>query len=273
MVNRQISETDKTLWKPNSRSVVCSIHFKDGRPTDSNPLPTMHLGYSDTQLSESTTAKPRTPKQRYVVDAKPQNITESAPMLIKSDLTQTPDGDSNQTEHISEEPRPHTPPSTNADPSYSDIVVRSKKIKTEPTAMHSTNREQDTTLEDFRKKYQNLQGKYMVKCMSLKAKTHQLEKLKLSVNQQLLKSDSDVNFYTGLPNKETFELVARYVNAAQPKKVPTTLTVTTLKYKLPCKAERKCTKLSTANKILLTLMKIRLGLLHKDLADRYVDRP
>ena len=45
LVNRQKSETDAAEWTPDKTSVVCSVHFEDGKPTDANPLPTLKLGY------------------------------------------------------------------------------------------------------------------------------------------------------------------------------------------------------------------------------------
>ena len=34
------------VWTPKNSSRVCSVHFKDGRPTNGNPDPTEDLGYN-----------------------------------------------------------------------------------------------------------------------------------------------------------------------------------------------------------------------------------
>ena len=50
-LNRKNS--DGKLWQPNPNSRVCSNHFVDGQPTDSNPDPALNLGYNT-----STKAQP-----------------------------------------------------------------------------------------------------------------------------------------------------------------------------------------------------------------------
>ena len=39
-------------WEPNDNARICSNHFVDGRPIETNPDPTMNLGY--TPLSKKT---------------------------------------------------------------------------------------------------------------------------------------------------------------------------------------------------------------------------
>ena len=49
------------VWTPKNSSRVCSVHFKDGQPTNENPDPTEALpNHSDTCVSENTATKPET---------------------------------------------------------------------------------------------------------------------------------------------------------------------------------------------------------------------
>lgn len=60
VVNRQKSETDRTLWQPTDHSVICSAHFMDGQPTDVYPIPTLNLGYNvQQQLGQLPTVRKR----------------------------------------------------------------------------------------------------------------------------------------------------------------------------------------------------------------------
>ena len=44
-MNRNERDRPKKLWTPKKQSRVCSIHFVDGQPTQSNPYPVLNLGY------------------------------------------------------------------------------------------------------------------------------------------------------------------------------------------------------------------------------------
>ena len=45
MINRENPKKKGQLWSPSKDSRVCSDHFKDGEPTEQNPLPSINLGY------------------------------------------------------------------------------------------------------------------------------------------------------------------------------------------------------------------------------------
>jgi hypothetical protein len=94
---------------------------------------------------------------------------------------------------------------------------------------------------------------------------------KVSSVQSLLSNDGKVKFYTGIPTKAAFNAV---YNAIQPNlktvrywKGPS-YHCTTLKHK-KFQKPRACRKLNPQDEMLLTFMKIRLGLLDEDLADRF----
>ena len=50
------TEPSRKLWEPNSR--VCSEHFTDGQSTDSNPCPSLKLGYKSFSETKATRKLP-----------------------------------------------------------------------------------------------------------------------------------------------------------------------------------------------------------------------
>ena len=103
----------------------------------------------------------------------------------------------------------------------------------------------------------------------MKAKSFQLKQLLGPLHKKLLKSNKDAIFYTGLPKLEVFYILAKYIQQyiRRKEKKPLTLTIQ-LKYRKAPLSLKHNVKLCIEDKILLVLMKLRLGLLNKDLADR-----
>lgn len=113
-------------------------------------------------------------------------------------------------------------------------------------------------------------GKLMAKSMVLRAKTAQLKLHQRPYHKKLLKTDQDASFYTGVPKVKIFELLAElYSQFHVVKKTKPVTHITQLKYKR-FQNLRKNThvKLCNEDRLLLVLMRLRLGLLRKDLADR-----
>jgi hypothetical protein len=47
-INRKDPKDPRKNWVPRNHSRVCSRHFVDGKPTEKNPHPCLHLGKSTT---------------------------------------------------------------------------------------------------------------------------------------------------------------------------------------------------------------------------------
>ena len=156
---------------------------------------------------------------------------------------------------------------------HSNSSIKLEPFDDEKSEMHAESDSQNVTFavdetDDTRKKLKALQGVHMAKCMLLRAKQKQLKQLQRPLHLKLLTSDSNVLFYTGLPSLSTFKSLSKYIKEFQYKPLkPPTVTIK-LKYKAAKLGKKRQVHLSTEEKILLTLMKLRLGLLHKDLADR-----
>ena len=110
--------------------------------------------------------------------------------------------------------------------------------------------------------------------IQLKAKIKQLEPLLMPKHKQLLRDDKSVHFYTNLPNIDTFKTICNYVKsrkrmcpeAAKPKQKTLPEYWVIRKFRARVVAEDR--SLCLEDQILLTLMKLRLDLLHQDLANR-----
>ncbi|KAF6020662.1 hypothetical protein EB796_021032 [Bugula neritina] len=82
LINR-IDEAGK-LWMPNKQSRVCSIHFKDSRPTKQNPNPALHLGYQCTKTYNVR----RTKNSGFKDESQESNKRKTC--STKSDIEQSP---------------------------------------------------------------------------------------------------------------------------------------------------------------------------------------
>ena len=126
------------------------------------------------------------------------------------------------------------------------------------------------------KKVKSLQGRYFNQTLALRRKMNQLKLYTQPKYKQILKSGKDSVFDTGIPKLELFHSLCEYAAKARKKGSNTSsrnavAALLRAKYKgFTTFTSMRChqTKLCIADDILLTLMKLRLGLLPKDLADR-----
>ena len=170
---------------------MCSVHFKDGKPTDASPLPTQKLGYES-----GVNVRLRNSRSRSTAAA----TAASQDILMTTQL---------QIQHKGVQDSPterqlELPPQ----PSYSDVMVK-REVEREPYISDSLHLEHAY----LREQHDKLQGQYMTTCMKLKESMHQLKQLRRPLHQRILAKDSDFQFYSGLPCKEIFNLVVQYMHA------------------------------------------------------------
>ncbi|KAF6038592.1 hypothetical protein EB796_003092 [Bugula neritina] len=91
------------LWMPNKQSRVCSIHFKEGQPTEQNPTPTLHLGYQRTKaynvrrtknsgFNETCEGSEQKTPSKESADLEQQNTSDSHPYSqTSSEVTELPE--------------------------------------------------------------------------------------------------------------------------------------------------------------------------------------
>ena len=249
LINRKNTAFVKKNWSPSKNAVVCSDHFVDKAPTTKHPLPTLNLGYQRHDSSEAG----RRPNMLQSKNATNQPLMlspqKTATVCTNSeDWLSTGNDSSSQNTHTVEL---DTLPDGNYD---GETSIASPQ------------------LEAIEKKIQQLELKNFKQTLMLRSKTKQLLQLLGPVNKLLLKNDADALFYTGIPKLKIFHSLCSLLRRFEKVKAKPSKTVTMLlriKYKRLPYTNLLDPKLGYEDQILMTLMKLRLGLLHKDLADRY----
>ena len=295
LVNRQVSKVDKTPWQPSESSRLCSDHFVHGYPSDSKPLPIKNMGYDIQNKFGKIPVYRRAKKLVKSYDLSP----ESHPLhqqdhLDHVTLISDPATYSNTEEAacssalmdslpLNEDPSMDIFPPPQLQPMddicFSDFEVKPRansEIGQPETNLSSSDHTACLSKsEQLEKQIKILNGRIMSLSLQVKSQRSQLRKSLAPVYRKLLKSDADAVFYTGLPNLKCYKAVVQYYNdfqlpATSPKKNQHARFNIASKYRklTPSTPKKATTKLCTQDKILMVLMKLRLGLLHKDLADR-----
>ncbi|XP_019621910.1 PREDICTED: uncharacterized protein LOC109468106 [Branchiostoma belcheri] len=238
-VCRQDEKKRSKIWVPNDDSRICSIHFVDGEPTEANPWPTQHM---NTPRLHSTTPKPRkkpTPRTPVETSSKKGRGKKST----TSDET-TASGSS-------------VPTAASLDHDY-DI----------PPA------ETDDTCQSCNAKDAQIRRlKQMNTKLKLEAASLKLNRTQRQFSYDKLTDDTKVQFYTGLPNRQALDQLYSYM-APKLKKIrfwrgASALPTGVRRFAKSPKKFGPRTKLSAKDLLVMALMKLRLGLLNEDLADRF----
>jgi len=116
-----------------------------------------------------------------------------------------------------------------------------------------------------------------VKCCALKQENCKLRAQlaaiqKKSCMSSLLKTDSDVKFYTGIENKSTFTALHDFLSSFVRRRwrgAKYMYSAIRRKFRRSPQKFGPNSKLTSSQEFLLTLMKLRLGLLNRDLAARF----
>lgn len=227
------------LWSPPKDSRVCSKHFVDSQPTSENPLPTLQMGYDGAEKRvkrmiqfESTRHRPS--KKKFYVQ------------VISSDCAEAAGG-----------PRPFEDPEMETLSNEPESMPWIFTILTVLVCLFMFVQKQNDKIVQLKAEVQMLRQK--------------VAKLKNTLYAEvILKTDEDVVFFTGLQSKSVFNklhsFIAPYVNRRWTGVVSMVRNVRIFKNKSRFGPERKMTSKS---EFLMTFMKLRLGLLNKDLAKRF----
>ncbi|XP_052284007.1 uncharacterized protein LOC127880705 [Dreissena polymorpha] len=234
------------LWSPGKDSRVCSDHFTDGEPTINNPLPTVSMGYNEAEkrvkrMTQFEATSTKHTKRRRQISAK-------------------------DNDHASEENLVATP--IYDDPEV-ELLSHTYKLPW----------------------FVNLLAVFVTLCLRISEQNKQIVKLKAEVfiqkqiidrlkntvySEKILKTDDDVQFYTGLTNKSLFNKLHEYISPFVTRRWTGVMSmaknVRKLKSKLSARSGAKFgpeRKMSSRTEFLMTLMKLRLGLLNKDLSKRF----
>ena len=263
-VNRKDIKSPNKIWEPNNDSRICSDHFVDACPTTANPYPTLSLGY------EAKTITPRKPpKSRLFVtpDNTPQKkakqeVTETinneisaisqSPLAVCSELSESLPSTSSHSKSV-------PPVLLDHNYNYGDIINIESGCES-------------CTSKDFVIKNLRMQVQKLTKEVTYFKNMYQ-SKVERPFGVECIKDDKMMKFYTGIPSKDAFFAIYACMNSSLPKvkywRGCRTL-CNPLRYKTNhLKKHGRKRHLSSKDELLLTLMKIRLGLLNQDLADRF----
>ena len=225
-------------WQPNKDSRVCSVHFKDGQPTKENPYPTLFMGHTEKVVEGRPPPKERSTS---VSSAKKRKSSD-----VDNPCTETYDDI-------------YTPNSFNVQIPDHDYLEYCNTCTYKQTEISSLKQQVKSLKQELATCQKQLQ------ILNVKAKGHN------SKMTDLLSNDKKVKFYTGIPSKAAFDAVynqiSPYLKNVRYWRGPT-YHCTTIRHKKFLKA-RSTRKLTAKEEMLLVCMKLRLGLLDEDLADRF----
>lgn len=251
LVNRS-DERRMHLWQPSKDSRVCSLHFLDGEPTLLNPNPTQNMGYNANKraiLLSPPVGKRRGRESNNTTPKKKRK--ELSTVQHKTSLDTTPSN--NNTELCDE----HVPAENDIDDLFTEYI---------PQQSSSNNIDIIVFVVMLVAIIHNL-AKYIIQLQEM-LKNLQTESEKSHFEKTL--TDKNCNFYTNLKNVRLFNklhdkiapLVRRRYRANIESQGKREFRVTPKKMG----PERK---LCSHDEFLLCLMKLRLGLLSMDLAQRF----
>ena len=234
-------------WKPCSSDRVCSEHFADGIPTSAHPDPSLKMGYDvpSKKSRRELFCLPVAQKWMFQAAEKPEAETTYIEDEVDMSFVSTP---SSSMSVVSFE---H---------SYTSSNPREKCIS------------KSVLIKSLTRKVNNL---------TLQLRNAKREKIYNANSNSVfcwrkIKTDKKMNFYTGISSIALFNVIfsllspflsnLKYWRGAK-------RSTSYRKVKRKTKTIPKTKKLSYKNEMLFTLMRLRLGLLNQDLADRFQISP
>lgn len=267
-VNRKDAKTGKN-WQPNFDSRVCSYHFVDGKPSEAHPSPSINLIRA--AATGGTSSYHFVPKRKRALSHKSRGFVPKK-LKLSTDTTDDP--------IINEEPDKQD----NSGPNDSIAI---------PTI---NNNDHDyglppLTIKCSCRKDCNCTG-CLIKDLEIACLKDKIDKAYLMINDmkkqnkmrgpatdRFTETDARVNVYTGLPNKACFDSLCKHLQKKSAKirhwrgtqKVIVTKAKRFYKRK-PSKVSKRGPqrKLAVKDEVLLTLMKLRLGLPTELLAELFL---
>ena len=284
LLNRNKPYSNK-LWTPGKSARVCSKHFIDGVPTDENPYPTQNLGYDSKRKVENVNSTAAVNPRRRKKAKVSRSVT--TPMDVDHDHTYFTISSSSG--HLPENNSPLDKEGNNgnANQNSGGIFVNLLQVILflygficvgdilnfvyvfavgcrQKINVILILRAQVLSLRDENERLKN-------QINHLKKKEESC-KCKLSLFEQLVKNDDDVNFYTGIPNVATFrnlqEFIAPYIRHLWRGAKQTSTKIKRKFRSDPCRFGPQ-RKLNGLDQFLLMWMKLRLNPPMRDLANRF----
>jgi len=251
-------QNPKMLWEPNKNSRVCSMHFEPG-----TYVPSLNLGQSHPGSSPKTPLhkKRKPPTERVPIDTSSKkqrrekvlapgtdSLIPSCLELLPSDVHDS-DGDSSETLSAVE--------CVQCDEMMGQLADKGDEIRTLKKGLATAERQ----LANRKRELCNITHQLRKKCQTV-----------VEITYTAIEHNPDkVNFYTGLPQPSS-RLFAALHKLVSPlvKRLwrGSRIWSSKVSWKSPTKKKGPQRKLSSRDELLLTLMRMRLGLMNKDVAYR-----
>lgn len=270
-VNRKDPKTGKN-WQPTSDSRICSYHFLDGKPSKAYPSPSVNLirvqeGGESSSHFVPKRKRPLPNKSRGVVNKKAKRnsrIAEVHDVIINSEGdTQDNSGPNNDSAAI--------PTINTNDHDYALPAFTIKcNCKNECNCTGCLNKDLEIAyLKDKLNKAYSIMNN-IEKQDEIKAPT---------IKNKFIETDAKVSLYTGLPNKDCFNCLCKHLQKKSAKirhwRGTKKVVVTKVKKfhkrrssKIGKRGPQR--KLTVKDEVLLTLMKLKLGLPTELIADIFL---
>ena len=242
----------KSTWSPGDSDMVCSEHFVDGMPTYENPNPSLRLGY-----------EPPPKKARRVVlrpEIFPANQVTERPTL-ETDPTETStaaDIEGDPVQVIKGDPVQLRGEPNHARGECADCKTKSSLIGALVNGIKSLSLERDQLKEKA--------GQLSQKIVRDVSKAREEAKV---FSWKRIKSEVKMKFYTGIQTVALFSVLFSLIQPCLPNLVYWRGKKNIVSTKYMRTATKRSPKLDEKSQFLLVLMRLRLGLLNEDLADRF----
>ena len=183
------------VWTPKNSSRVCSVHFKDGQPTNENPDPTEDLGYNVNFKVVGGKRKNPLDRSKIIPEKKPRKAKKSgeevSEVLVEQEI---PNHSDTCVSEIT-----GTAPETTAN---------AGNCSTAPEAEFFVNNccpEKDLRIQELQEQLKKAENELKI----LKEKLEKVEEKK-GLKCGDLKTDKEVNLLTGIPSRVSIWCVIWY---------------------------------------------------------------
>ncbi|XP_070560942.1 uncharacterized protein [Ptychodera flava] len=263
---------------------VCDLHFLDGAPSKSNPLPMLKMGHDIKVTHErrpiirSSLPPPVKKRKRHANSEDKSCIEKPKPCMDDADNRDTISSDiifqTDKRMHGFIEDHDYFV--NNHGPSTKNTLAEDlemSKLGDNSGILHKKSTPLLNSLSSEQEDLQSVIKKLITKIKIMKNKIDKLQylqtqKQKFSINE-ISHNDKKILFYTGLTSYKAFNVVFEKFMKKRAAKLSTNTRSSRKPWYMKGKKPGPMRKLSLKDEFLLVLMKLRLGLLDEDLADRF----